>query len=504
MSFKFGRKTSLLLLSFLALFTRFIGLFWGNGYFFHPDENNMGLSIANMGQDLNPHFFAYGQFPLYLAYFTIKALSLNQNMATAIYILRLYSSLFSLLTIITLTKIGQFFFTNKQNLIFTILVIFSPGLIQLAHFGTTESLLIFIFCLQIYLGLIFLRRPNTKIYLLSILISSIGLSTKISSVFLMAPFLLSILFTSKKISAFLLTLTIYFTFLLPLSLLLSPHSLINWSDFTSAQSYEASVAIGTLKVFYTRQFDQTIPYLFQLSKVFPFAIGLPIFVLALFFLPKLPKYINLKNHQKFLIILLPCLVYFLYFGQLYVKWTRFMSPLFFLFPFLATFILTKLSSKLNISLIALSIIPAIVMLSIYIKPDIRLNFSTWINQNIQAQTIILSEAGNVINIPLYGDYQTTNFDFYNLDQDPSLQAKLPELISQTDYIIIPSRRILKNQNNPNYPHSQNYYQNLFNHNFGFKHLQTFSTPLFGLIDEMAEETWSVFDHPVIRLYEKQI
>jgi len=472
MSFRFSKKNlSLILLSSLTLFTRFVGLSWGNGYFFHPDENNMAISIANMSQDLNPHFFAYSQFPLYLVYFTIHAFGLTQNIATAVYLLRIFSALFSLLSIVVLTKIGQFFFTKKQNLIFTILIIFSPGLIQLAHFGTTESLLIFIFCLQIYLALLFLRQPQPKIYLLSILISSIGLATKTSSVFLMAPFLLAILFTSKKISAFLLMLTIYFIFLLPLSLLLSPHSFINWSDFISA---------------YTRQFDRTIPYLFQLSKVFPFATSLPVFILALLFLPKLPNYIKIKTHQKFTIILLPCLVYFLYFGQLYVKWTRFMSPLFFLFPFLATFKLANLSGKLKIGLIVISLIPAIVTTSIYLKPDIRYTFSSWLNQNIENQSVILSEAGNVINIPLYGDYQTINFDFYSLDQDSSLQAKLPQLISQADYIIIPSRRIFKNQNNPNYPHSQNYYQNLLNQNFGFKHLKTFSTSVFGLIDEMAE------------------
>jgi hypothetical protein len=50
----------------ISLFTRFYGLNWGSGLYFHPDENNMATALSQLSpSNFNP-LFAYGQFPLYL------------------------------------------------------------------------------------------------------------------------------------------------------------------------------------------------------------------------------------------------------------------------------------------------------------------------------------------------------------------------------------------------------------------------------------------------------
>ena len=96
----------------------------------------------------------------------------------------------------------------------------------------------------------------------------------------------------------------------------------------------------------------------------------------------------------------------------------------------------------------------------------------------------------------------TNFDFYNLDSNPALQSQLPDLVPIADYILIPSRRIFMNQNNHRFPYSQSYYQQLFSPQ-QFRLLKTFSPAAnFILNDELAEETWTVFDRPTVRLYKK--
>ena len=72
-----SKKFLLTVIVFLAIFTRFFGLKWGDGHYFHPDENNMASSLSQLkSQDLNHRFFAYGQFPLYLGFFTLKSLVL--------------------------------------------------------------------------------------------------------------------------------------------------------------------------------------------------------------------------------------------------------------------------------------------------------------------------------------------------------------------------------------------------------------------------------------------
>jgi hypothetical protein len=140
---------------------------------------------------------------------------------------------------------------------------------------------------------------------------------------------------------------------------------------------------------------------------------------------------------------------------------------------------------------------------IYYVSDIRVQATDWISNNVSSNSKILSEGGNVIDIPIEGHYDVINFDFYSLDDKVDNSKKLSQSVNQSDFIIIPSRRIYKNQNNHLFPYSKKYYQNLFSGKLGFNLVKTFSinNSLF-LDSEIAEETWSVFDNPVIRIYSK--
>ena len=82
LNFKFPIFIALFLLLF---YTRFINIGWGLPYPMHPDERNMANAIqtlnckfsifnfqfSNLRECFNPHFFAYGQFPLYLGYLIV-------------------------------------------------------------------------------------------------------------------------------------------------------------------------------------------------------------------------------------------------------------------------------------------------------------------------------------------------------------------------------------------------------------------------------------------------
>ena len=57
-----------LLLIAIASFFRFYNLDWDSGHFFHPDERNIDNAVARIifFSQLNPQFFAYGGFSIYL------------------------------------------------------------------------------------------------------------------------------------------------------------------------------------------------------------------------------------------------------------------------------------------------------------------------------------------------------------------------------------------------------------------------------------------------------
>ena len=202
----------------------------------------------------------------------------------------------------------------------------------MAHFGTTESLLILTFAINLYLAKLMLKKLKLKYFLSASIVSAVALATKLSGIIFTGPILLVLLFQNFYLIIPFLILTLL------LAAIFSPYNLILWPDFLSSMKYETGVASGRLPVFYTQQFVGTWPYIFQLTKIFPYTNGLPVVIFSFFSLKNIKKIFSNKFN---IIVEISALVYFLYFGQLYVKLTRFMSPLFFLLPLLSLPLLKK-------------------------------------------------------------------------------------------------------------------------------------------------------------------
>ena len=587
---KIKRKKVLLIIFWLIIFclliyTRVINLSWALPYPMHPDERNMAVAlqglnckISNLKNCFNPHFFAYGQFPLYLGYlmiFVYKGIfgKIGEaiNFEEAVISLRLISALASILNFAVIIEIIKFSNKDKKPqllnyFITSLLIIFSPFFIQFSHFGTTESLLMLFYSLIVYLSIRLLDWfENTSepfkfselLFSLSV-VSGLALATKISSlVFLFLPFLMifyktfstsKLSITKKLILVFFLTGK-FILFSLLFAVLFSPHNFISFNEFIFSIKYESDVALGKYLAFYTRQFTGSVPVIFQLKRIFPYALGWLVFSLALLGFLALSwkdKKINLLR-VAFLICFLPN-------AFLFVKWTRFMAPTFPLLVIFAILFLQKIkvSEAVKIIIAVLTILPGLAYLSVYQNPDVRFVASEWIYKNIPENAYILSETANVVDLPLSIEnyegnkvYNVVSFNFYDLDESPILQEQLRQHLSKADYIIIPSRRIFANHTcnieyqksnikyikyidqiskivkdkncqllKGKYPLLNKYYEDLFFGRLGFEKVVEFSSyPNFKFQildfkfklefpDEEAEETWSVFDHPVVRIYKK--
>lgn len=506
------QKINWILLSGFLFYTRFVNLGWGLPYPMHPDERNMALAIQvlNFRDSFNPHFFAYGQFPLYLGYIGVMIMKFfDGDLGTpvsfpeAAFSLRIISALASIITVFVLIKIIKALKLFEKK--YVLLLIFSPVLIQFAHFGTTESLLILFYSVIIYLSLLLIQKkiPHSKFLILNSLFCGLALATKISSmIFLVLPiFTLTTCvvrsYTRLRLAGKVVLLTICF------ALLFSPHTLISFNEFSGSIQYESAVALGQIKVFYTRQFEHTIPVSFQFAKIFPYTLGWPVFLLGslgILFLSWKKKEFNLFR--------IALLIVFVPNAFMFAKWTRFMAPVFPLFILFAIVFLSqiKVSRFILYTLCFISVIPGIAYLSLYQNPDVRIQATKWINHTVPDGSQILSETANVVDIPL--DNRTNNlvsFNFYDLDKEVNLQRELSYLISNAEYIIVPSRRIFKNHQSREYPILNEYYQRLFSGELGFREVAEFHSypKLFvEFPDEDAEETWTVFDHPVIRIYKR--
>jgi len=536
----------------ILIYTRFVGIDWGLPYPIHPDERNMVVAIqsltCNLGSRIfdlkscfNPHFFAYGQFPLYLGYLIIWWLKFfDGDLGTAIsfseatFSLRIISGLASIINVFILMRIINFIelkVKNEkskaqvkiQNLIAFILLIFAPYAIQYAHFGTTESLLMLFYSIMAYLSLLIVNnRISTKKFIaMSSLISGLALATKASSLIFVPITIIGLILKVKsnklkaqdKIKNLLSSAITYILLTAILTLLFSPHNFIDWKEFLSSMEYESGVALGKIPVFYTRQFIGSIPIIFQSLKIFPYALGWPVFILFIIGFVFLPWVTEIN------ILRLAFLVYFLPNAFIFAKWTRFMAPVFPIMIVIAILSLLRLKMPriIFISITLIAVLPGIAYLSIYQNKDVRFTASAWINERIPNGSYILSETANVVDIPLptekrNNNYKIVSFDFYELENSPLLQKELKSEIKRADYIFVPSRRIFMNHSS--YPRINQYYNDLFSGKLKFKKVVELSAyPKINLQflkykfqiqfpDEEAEETWTVFDHPVIRIYSK--
>ncbi len=550
----------IVLLFVLLVYSRFIGLGWGLPYPMHPDERNMANAVQQLQCDpstslrtsfqncFNPHFFAYGQVPLYLGYIIVYILKFFDGdlkfpigYEEAAISLRIISAVASIINFIIIIKIIKFI-TKKESFFLTLIsgliIIFSPYAIQFAHFGTTESLLMLFYSLIIYLSLQILERRTTESVVWLSLVSGLAVATKISAtIFLIIPAIVlmsnvkdqRINFISKLKTLFFIIVFLLCTLIF--AIVFSPHNLINFQDFSSSINYESEVALGKSLVFYTRQFFNTQPFIFQFQKIFPYALGFPAFLMGLIGLIGA----NWKD-KKINLLRFAFLVYFIPSATIFAKWSRFMAPI---FPIITVFAIlliskikdqiSKISEKLKVlrfglgfalcALIFTMTIPGIAYLSVYQNPDVHFQASDWIYKNIPNDSNILFETANVVDIPITDQrskikdqksiekfYQTVSFNFYDLDISPELQLDLKNEIEKADYIFIPSRRIFANHPKQTYPVLNKYYEDLFSGKLGFEKVAEFES--FPKIfqwkfpDEGAEETWTVFDHPVIRIYKK--
>ena len=98
-------KLAILTLFFLGGFLRFYKLDWGEGFFFHPDEYHIAIAVNRLDfpSNMNPEFFSYGSFSVYLIYFSkliIQSIKTGLPDINPILIGRFYSALFSTITIL--------------------------------------------------------------------------------------------------------------------------------------------------------------------------------------------------------------------------------------------------------------------------------------------------------------------------------------------------------------------------------------------------------------------
>lgn len=504
----------------LAAYLRFTKLNWDQNSNYHPDERNLAAAVSRLDWPVknNPEFYAYNGLPIFIIEITSEVVAeINKDpdwltdWGKINLIARSYSAFYSWLSVLVFYLLAKKIFKKNQTvLLSSLLFATTVGLIQYAHYGVTESLLVLeVLALSLF-SVRFMEKKKIYDLISSAIILGLSLGTKTSAItFAIIPGL-AILLSSGSF------LKVYYRSLLLLILaglifyLSSPNTFLHLNKFLESMRYEGGVVRGTLRVPYTMQFTDTPIYLFQLKNLLwqssPLVMAL--FAVGIFVFGK-----NFKQHKLLWPLLLFSLLYFLYVGSWFTKFIRYMLPIVPAIILLAGLAFETLKNKkwrsvLLLFLVLSNLFWAFAYLQVFQKTSSRIVASDWIYQTIPNGSTLLTEHWDD-GLPSKGrpdiHYNQLKLDLYDEDSSQKVK-KLAETLTAGDYLFITSKRLYKSiPRNPNYPLTTEYYRLLFAGELGYQKIAEFSSypQLLGITikDDAAEETFQVYDHPVIMIFE---
>ena len=543
-------KSNYLLLAVLLLgaFFRFYGLNWDQGYHLHPDERMIVMVVEKLSlSNLNPKFFAYGNFPLYL----LKALSFGAGYADLPTIGRILSVLFDLGTIFLIFKVGKKVFSSQVALWASFFYSVCVLPIQLSHFYTVDVILNFFILLTLYRLILFYEKQSFRRAILVGVSFGAALATKVSAtalvvsvgVTLVFDYILILLKKLRKVPSvqstivelirpsleyglimFLVTVSIFF--------ILQPYTLLDFDTFWTQISQQHRMTRDAFTFPYTLQYVGTTPYLYHIKNLWLWGMGIGLGTLSLvglvLYLVNLFKRIKLKGEEdieaKEIILIAFFLSYFLVVGRFAVKFMRYLLPLYSLLVLYAARpveSLTGRKKKLVLAgMVVVTLLWACAFASIYSQPNTRVLATEWFEENVPAGAKIAVEHWDD-RVPLQGNYQFLEMPMYDPDDFKLKWERVEQNLSEADYLVLASNRLyvplqkllqtlsVCEERNRCYPKTAEYYQKLFAGELGFEKVVEFTSyptvPILGweIIDDQADESFTVYDHPKVMIFQRE-
>jgi len=568
---------------------RFYGLNWDQNHHLHPDERaivafvvpKIGMPpfrewprffnpllareateeqpnfFAPQTSPLNPHFFAYGSLPLYLLRFVANLLSLLvplshffaswPSLAGALATLgrpsdyeyltilgRALAALAGTANIYLAYLVGKRAYSQGVGLLAATFSAFIVFEIQVSHFFAVDIFLNLFVLLVLYFAL-GLAQGGGKGEA-ALLGASFGwaLATKFSAAPLGLVVLSALVIRHWRgkdkgwreviflalLALLCLALAFFFT---------QPYAILDWKSFWERVVAEGEMARGIRDYPYTRQYAGTTPYVYQITQTTIWAMGPALGVMAwgglLFALWR-----AIRHRQPSEILLLVWVVpYFLVTGSFYVKFLRYMLPLFPILYLMGANMLLSLRERFTGRaaqcawrmvmglVVALSLLYSLAFVTIYTRPHSRVQVSEWIYENIPPGSILALEHWDD-NLPLgivmdgearsIGEYKTVTMELYEPDNEAKYE-KMKDNLQAADYVILSSNRLYGSipRLPQRYPITTRYYELLFGERLGFRLIKALTSYPgllgFTIVDDYADESFTVYDHPKVLIFQKE-
>jgi len=443
-------RTLLLLAGVVLLggIARFWNLYWDAGHYtLHPDEWALNQVVRRLGPDLNPHFFFYGSFPIYLYRAPSGLLTgltgvdwLDTSRVSLIG--RFYSALGSTLMLPVIFLVGRRLWNATGGLLAASLAASAPLLIQAAHFGTVDTLVTLAAIVTLWLslrladgaglwtvaavGLVIGLAVATKLTAASFLLmpaiacmksgqgaggqGSEGLRTETGGERkpLCRPFPVWERWSTTRCSLLATRYLVLVGTCTVVALVASPYYVLAWNELWAAIGEQTEELNGGYSLSYTWHFIGTTPYIFEGSNLLVWGVGLATGITGLAGWVWSAIRVALRRAPGPFFALRPTLLlalwptlYFVYIGTWEARFVRHTLPL---VPFICLFAAGALTDLLRgieyrapntkwrkitqYSVVALvlafSALWGLAFLSIYTSTDTRLAATEWFRANVPA------------------------------------------------------------------------------------------------------------------------
>ncbi len=545
---------------FIGLFLRLVGNNWDAGWHLHPDERFLtmvGVDVkipSSLGQYLNPEassfnpvnkdypFYVYGTFPIllnkiiarYLFNDTYGQFNLQGRMLSGIADFFIIVIVFKLVELVE--KKLKLNASIKYGAAFLYAIAVLP--IQLSHFFTVDTFLSVFAWSSFYFAAKVVVKKEKEILLNCIFSGlSLGLSfaSKISALYIAPLIGVSILWGVFKVKGgFIKKITLLLVFGISAYCALrlgSPYYFATGNILNPSPSLVFMNNINILKSFENpaQLYPPAVQWLsksvfFPIINIIFFGVGPLYFLCAVLGVLLLLKkknslvalhivwvfgFIILQSIQfaktmRYFIFIYPSVAIFAAVGlhAVFAKVRHFARPLFFSCIFLVG--------------IGILFWP-LAFMSIYTKDHSRITASYWIYDNIPSRSVISYEYWDdplplTVEDPAIRNYVGQEVHIFDADSDEKWKT-IDAQLKQLDYYIMSSNRgwgsIMAVPSR--YPITSRFYSDMFQGKRGFTLVKEFSSyPSLRYLgipvdfpDQWAEEAFTVYDHPLVKIFKKQ-
>jgi len=380
------------------------------------------------------------------------------------------------------------------------------------------------------------------------LVAGLGYGLALATKFSAAPLAVSLFVAlamrwyRRGLSSIIVPLLLPFCVTLAVFLIAIPYALLDMPEFIQQVAQQGDLARGALDLPYVRQFAGTTPYVYEAQNMLFWGMGLMLGLAALAGFLWLCWRVWKRDAGPWLVVLSWVVVYGVITGGFYVKYMRYMLPI---YPFLTLMAASILIALLKFSrervkdartksyiaiilpyaaivvVLAGTMFQGLALLNVYSQPNTRIQASRWIFSHLKPGSVLtyeqwddsLPEAVDNHDPSIYQEvsYPDANgqpqqgLDLYG-DDTMAKALQLARILPTIDAITMATDRLDKSipRLPCRYPLTIHYYQLLFSGQLGFHLAAQFENHpnLFGIVldDSNADESYSVFDHPTARIF----